>query len=59
MDMALGDDPYDSFKRYQTRVIREYNRMAGEFGFHTVSARLNTPGYCLEHSRGGGIIWPR
>jgi dTMP kinase len=40
MDMALGDDFYDSFKRYQTMVIREYNKMADEFGFHTVSARL-------------------
>ncbi len=40
MDMALGDDPYDSFKRYQTLLIREYNKLAGEFGFHTVNARL-------------------
>jgi len=39
MDLALGDDPYDSFKRYQTMLIREYNRMAEEFGFQTVSAR--------------------
>jgi len=40
MDMALGDDPYDSFKRYQTLLIREYNKLAREFGFHTVSARM-------------------
>lgn len=40
MDLALGEDLYDSFKRYQTRLIREYNRMADEFGFNTVSARL-------------------
>ncbi len=40
MDMAMGDDPYDSFKRYQTLVIREYNKLAHEFGFHTVSARM-------------------
>lgn len=39
MDMALGDDLYDSFKRYQTRLLKEYNRMDQEFGFHTVSAR--------------------
>lgn len=40
MDMALGDDPYDSFKRYQTQLIREYNKLAGEFAFNTVNARL-------------------
>lgn len=40
MDMSLGDDWYDSFKKYQTMVIREYNKMADEFGFFTVSARL-------------------
>jgi len=40
MDMALGDDWYDSFKKYQTLIIREYNKMAEEFDFFTVSARL-------------------
>lgn len=40
MDMSLGDDWYESFKKYQTMVIREYNRMAEEFDFFTVSARL-------------------
>jgi dTMP kinase len=40
MDMALGDDPFDSFKRYQTLLIREYNKLAREFGFHTVNARM-------------------
>lgn len=40
MDMSLGDDWYDSFKKYQSLVIREYNKMAEEFDFFTVSARL-------------------
>ncbi len=40
MDMALGDDPYDSFKRYQTLLLREYNAMADEFGFSVVNARM-------------------
>lgn len=39
MDMALGDDPYDSFKRYQSLLIREYNKLAVEFSFRTYSAR--------------------
>jgi len=40
MDLGLSDDPYDSFKKYQTLLIREYNKMSDEFGFKTVSARL-------------------
>ncbi len=40
MDMGLSDDPYDSFKKYQTLLVREYNNMASEFGFHTISARM-------------------
>jgi dTMP kinase len=40
MDLALGDDPYDSFKQYQTLLIREYNNMAQEFNFHPVNARM-------------------
>ncbi|HRX86297.1 MAG TPA: thymidylate kinase [Phycisphaerae bacterium] len=42
MDMGLGDDLYDSFKRYQTMLIDEYERLAEEFHFHTVDARLET-----------------
>jgi dTMP kinase len=38
MDMRLGDDAYDCFKKYQTLLIREYNRMSDEYGFRTVSA---------------------
>ncbi|MCK6455404.1 MAG: thymidylate kinase [Phycisphaerae bacterium] len=39
MDLALGDDPYDSFKRYQTLLMREYDKMAREFGFTVLNAR--------------------
>ena len=39
MDVAVADDPYDSFKKYQTLLIREYNKLAEEFRFHSVSAR--------------------
>ncbi|MEK6644024.1 MAG: dTMP kinase [Planctomycetota bacterium] len=40
MDMSLGDDPYDSFKQYQTLLTREYNALAKEFSFHLVNARM-------------------
>ena len=39
MDQNPGCDPYESFRRYQTRVTREFNRLAREFGFRTINAR--------------------
>ena len=38
MDLALGDDYYDSFKKYQGRVIRELNKMAKTYGFVSIDA---------------------
>jgi dTMP kinase len=38
MDMHLGIDLFESFRRYQWRLIREYNKMAREYGFVTVDA---------------------
>jgi dTMP kinase len=39
MDMKLGDDIYDSFRSYQTKLLREYGALADEFGFRTLDAR--------------------
>lgn len=39
MDLGRGDDPYESFKRYQGLLIREYNKLADEFGFKVLDAR--------------------
>jgi len=38
MDMYLGEDFYDSFVEYQTRMLREFDRMSGEYGFRIVDA---------------------
>jgi hypothetical protein len=40
MDLHFGSDLFESFRKYQWRLIREYNRMASEFGFVTVNATL-------------------
>ncbi len=32
-------DPYDSFQKYQNRVLREYDKLQKEFGFEVVDAR--------------------
>ncbi len=39
MHLALGSDMFDSFRNYQTRLIREYNTLAREFQFTTIDAR--------------------
>ncbi len=39
MDMRLGSDLYDSFKKYQSLLIEEFDKMAEEFGFEVVDAR--------------------
>ena len=38
MDLNLGADFYDSFVEYQTRLLVEFDRMAGEYGFRVVDA---------------------
>jgi len=43
MHLALGSDMFDSFRNYQTRLIREYNALAREFQFTTIDARLPIP----------------
>ena len=39
MHLALGTDIFDSFQRYQRRLIEEYDALADEFGFLAVDAR--------------------
>ncbi len=44
MHLALGSDIFDSFVNYQTRLIREYDKLAEESGFITVDARRSSRG---------------
>lgn len=39
MDLRLGADLYDSFKKYQGLLIEEFDKMAEEFQFEVVDAR--------------------
>ncbi len=39
MDLRLGTDLYDSFKKYQSLLIKEFDRMADEFHFEVIDAR--------------------
>lgn len=38
MDVHESTDFYDSFIEYQTRMLREFDRMTGEYGFRVVDA---------------------
>jgi dTMP kinase len=38
MDLYLGEDFYDSFIEYQKRMLLEFERMKGEYGFRLVNA---------------------
>jgi hypothetical protein len=38
MDLGLGNDYYDSFVAYQKQLLREFDRMSGEYGFHVIDA---------------------
>jgi dTMP kinase len=39
MDIRLGNDLYDSFKKYQSLLIEEFDKMAEEFHFEVIDAR--------------------
>jgi dTMP kinase len=51
LDQNPGMDPYDSFIRYQTKLLREFNRMAKQYGFKTVDARRDVPAIQLDLRR--------
>jgi dTMP kinase len=38
MDLRLGSDYYDSFVAYQRLLLKEFDRMSGEYGFHVIDA---------------------
>ncbi|HJZ80590.1 MAG TPA: hypothetical protein VKD91_09595, partial [Pyrinomonadaceae bacterium] len=38
MDLSLGNDYYDSFIAYQKLLLKEFDRMTGEYGFNVIDA---------------------
>jgi dTMP kinase len=38
MDLHLGEDFYDSFIEYQKRMLKVFDRMGTEYGFHVLNA---------------------
>jgi len=39
LDLHMGQDLFDSFYNYQSRLIQEYDKLAKEFGFVTIDGR--------------------
>jgi len=40
LDVGLSDDPYESYKLFQGRILEEYNKMVDEFGLTVIDATL-------------------
>jgi dTMP kinase len=38
MDLGWADDPEDSFKIFQGKILEEYDRMVSEFGLTQIDA---------------------
>ncbi len=40
LDLGLADDPYESFRLFQARILEQYESMVPEFGLHVIDATL-------------------
>ena len=40
LDLHLSDDPYESYRIFQGRILREYDRLVDEFGLQVIDATL-------------------
>jgi dTMP kinase len=51
MDMPLGEDYYDSFVAYQTRLLKQFDEMSVEYGFRVVDASRSIKRVAAELKR--------
>ena len=56
MDLHLGEDFYDSFVEYQTRMLKVFDRMSEEFGFHVLNASRSVRSVASDLRRSVGKI---
>jgi dTMP kinase len=56
MDLHLGEDFYDSFVEYQTRMLKVFDRMSGEFGFHVLNASRSVRSVASDLRRAVGKV---
>jgi len=58
MDLRFGPDMYDSFIRYQTRVIRALDRMSKKYEFRAIDASKPSDQIFRELQRSIGELFP-
>lgn len=58
MDLRFGPDMYDSFIRYQTRVIRALDRMSKKYEFKAIDASKPSDQIFRELQRSIGELFP-
>ena len=51
MDLGLGEDFYDSFVAYQTKMLKVFDRMSSEFGFNVLNASRSVRSVALDLRR--------
>lgn len=51
LDQNPGLDPYDSFVRYQKKLLREFGKLAKDYGFHTINAKRDIRSIQLDLRR--------
>jgi dTMP kinase len=56
MDIRLGDDFYDSFVEYQTRMLKVFDRMCDEYGFHALNASRSVRSVAADLRRSVGKL---
>lgn len=56
MDLHLGEDFYDSFIEYQSRMLKVFDRMSSEFGFHVLNASRSVRSVASDFRRSIGKI---
>jgi dTMP kinase len=52
MDIRFGEDFYDSFIIYQSKLLKEFDRMTTEYGFKTVNASRSVARVSADLRRG-------
>ena len=43
MDLGLANDPIESFRRFQSRVLEKYDEVTREFGLPVIDATHDIP----------------
>ena len=40
LDLGLAEDPYESFRQFQARILEQYDKLVQEYGLHVIDGTL-------------------